>query len=147
MEKNLKKHLQNGKFTNVPKIRSKTMAAIKGKNNKSTELKFKMALVRSGIRGWKLNVSELPGKPDFFFEVIKLAVFVDGCYWHGCPKCGHIPKTRSEYWQAKFSRNIQRDKEKNNELKVMGIKILRIWEHELKNETTVSKIIDKIKSL
>lgn len=143
MEKRLKKYLKNGKFDNVQEKTSRTMSAIRGKNTRSTEVCFRMMLIRSGIKGWRLHAKELPGNPDFYFKEEKLAVFVDGCYWHGCPKCGHIPKTRTEFWKAKIERNKERDRKNNKELKKIGIRPLRIWEHELKKhktETVIKKI-------
>lgn len=143
MEKRLKKYLKNGKFDNVQEKTSRTMSAIRSKNARSTELCLRMLLVRSGIKGWQLHANKLPGNPDFYFKEEKLAVFVDGCYWHGCPKCGHIPKTRTEFWKAKIDRNKERDRKNNKELKNIGIRSLRIWEHELK-KNTVEKVIKKI---
>ena len=134
-------------FDDVPPVRSKTMAAIRGKHNRSTELRLRMFLVTAGIRGWRLHPKELPGKPDFYFEKARLAIFVDGCYWHGCPKCGHIPKTRTAFWAAKIKRNQERDKIKRLELKKSGIKSLRIWEHEFKDKKHLERVIDKIDKL
>lgn len=147
MERRLKKYLEAGQFKNVPEKRSLTMSAIRGKHNQSTELRLRMALVKAGVRGWRLHIEELPGRPDFYFEGAKLAVFVDGCYWHGCPKCGHIPKTRTAFWKAKIKRNQERDKIKNLELRKLGTKSLRIWEHELKDKKNLDKIIEKIDKL
>lgn len=144
MEKELKKHLKDGKFDNVSSKRSKIMSSIHGKNTLSTEVCLKMALVRSGIKGWKLHSKELPGTPDFYFQQAKLAVFVDGCFWHGCSKCGHIPKTRSEFWEAKIKMTKQRDRKKRSELGKMGISTLGIWEHELKEKSGVDKVTKKI---
>jgi DNA mismatch endonuclease (patch repair protein) len=147
MERRLKKFLEDGKFKNVPEKRSRTMSAIRGKHNRSTELRLRMALVKAGVRGWKLHSEELPGRPDFFFEMAKLALFIDGCYWHGCPKCGHIPKTRTAFWEAKIKRNQERDKIKDRELKKLGKKSLRIWEHELKGKKNLDKVMKKIDKL
>ena len=146
MEKKLKEYLIDGNFGMVSERRSKTMSAIKGKNNKSTELKLNMAFVRAGICGWNRNYKELPGKPDFYFSNKKLAIFVDGCYWHGCPVCGHIPKTRSEFWKAKIERNKERDEKYNKELAKLGINVIRFWEHELKDKIELEKSINKIKN-
>lgn len=143
MEKRLKRYLKNGKFEGVSTVTSKTMAAIKGKNNRTTELKLRMALIRRKINGFRLHAKDLPGNPDFVFRKEKIAIFVDGCYWHGCPKCGHIPKTRSAFWSAKIKRNKERDKQKNKELKGIGVRPLRFWEHELKG-SNISKTISKI---
>jgi len=133
MERRLRKTLKGGKFTNVPEKRSRTMSAIHGKNNRTTELILRMALVRAGIKGWKTNVKDLPGKPDFFFNKQKLAVFVNGCFWHGCPKCGHYPKTRSSFWKMKILRNKERDKKNRLRLHGKGIMVTNIWEHSLKD--------------
>lgn len=120
------------------------MSAIRGKRNRSTELRLRMALVHAGIKGWQLHARELPGNPDFFFTKKKVAVFVDGCYWHGCPQCGHIPKTRSFFWEAKIKSNQQRDKRVSMELKKMDILPMRIWEHELKRSDLLQKTLTKI---
>ena len=109
MERRLKSHLPEGKFVGVSIHRARIMSAIRGKSNRTTELRLRMALVRSGIEGWTLHSSALPGKPDFCFPKSRVAVFVDGCFWHGCDRCGHVPKTRSAFWQAKFERNQERD--------------------------------------
>jgi DNA mismatch endonuclease (patch repair protein) len=147
MELRLKKYLEDGKFKDVPEKRSRTMSAIRGKHNRSTELRLRMALVKAGVSGWTLHPQELPGRPDFYFKKTKLSIFVDGCYWHGCPKCGHIPKTRTAFWKAKIKRNQERDKMKGLELKKRGIKSLRIWEHELKDKKDLDKAINKIDKL
>src|SRR5688500_15793960 len=97
MEKLLRETLPGGQFLNVPKVRSRAMSAIRGKNNRSTEIKFRMALVRAGISGWSIH-ENLPGRPDVYFSGARVAVFLDGCFWHGCARCGHIPKTNSLFW-------------------------------------------------
>lgn len=74
----------------------------------------------------------MPGKPDFIFPKLKLAVFVDGCFWHGCPKHATWPKSRAAFWAAKLTGNKARDRRVNRELRKRGWKVLRIWEHELK---------------
>lgn len=147
MERRLKKYLEDGKFKDVPEKRSRTMSAIRGKHNRSTELRLRMALVKAGVSGWTLHPDELPGRPDFYFEKVKLAIFVDGCYWHGCPKCGHIPKTRTAFWKAKIKRTQERDKIKQLELRKLGTKSLRIWEHELKAKKDIDKIMVRIDKL
>ena len=147
MEKKLREYLNKGIFEDVPEKRSRTMSAIRGKHNRTTEQRLRMALIRKGTHGWKLHEKELPGNPDFFFYKKKIAVFVDGCYWHGCPKCGHIPKTRTAFWEAKIRRNQERDKMKRLELKKSGIRSLRIWEHELRDKKSLDKVIEKIDKL
>lgn len=144
MERKLRQYLNKGIFEDVPEKRSRTMSAIHGKHNRTTEQRLRMALIRKGIHGWRLHKKELPGNPDFFFAEKKIAIFVDGCYWHGCPKCGHIPKTRTAFWEAKIRRNQERDKMKRLELKKSGIRSLRIWEHELRDKKNLDKVIEKI---
>ncbi len=144
MERKLRKTLKGGKFKNVPAVRSKTMSAIRGKNNRTTELCFRMALVRAGINGWETNVEDLVGKPDFFFRKKHIAVFVDGCFWHGCPKCGHYPKTRGKFWKTKILLNKERDKKNRRKLRRESIKVVNIWEHSLHN---LRGINSKIKML
>ena len=146
MERKLRKTLKGGKFKNVPVVRSKTMAAIRGKNNRTTELCFRMALVRAGINGWETNAEDLVGKPDFFFRKKRMAVFIDGCFWHGCPKCGHFPKTRSSFWKTKILRNKERDKNNRRKLRRKGIKVVRIWEHSLKDPKQLSLKINMLKT-
>ena len=82
------------------KQRSQVMAAVRSKGNRATELKLISILRANGITGWRRNQG-LPGKPDFVFRKERLAVFVDGCFWHGCPKHGEIPETNKQYWRLK----------------------------------------------
>jgi|SRR5271157_792303 len=131
MERRLKSKLPNGQFVGVTLERSRIMSAIRGKSNKTTEVRLRMALVRHGVAGWKLRPGGLHGNPDFFFPRPRVAVFVDGCFWHSCPRCGHTPKTRSQFWSAKLNRNKQRDRRTNRLLEKMGVRVIRIWEHDL----------------
>ena len=108
------------------------MSAIKGALNKTTELRLRALFVKRGISGWRVRASNLPGAPDFLFKNARLAVFVDGCFWHGCPRCGHVPKTNKPYWRAKIKRNKQRDRKTTRELKKLGLKVVRIWECQLR---------------
>ena len=110
--------------------RSQVMAAIRSKGNKATELKLASILRARGIKGWRRN-QKLPGKPDFVFRRDKIALFVDGCFWHGCRWHCRMPKTRRNFWLPKISRNKARDREVNRMLRKAGWQILRIWEHEL----------------
>jgi len=109
------------------------MRAIRAEGNKSTEVRFRLALVRAQLKGWKLRPKGLPGKPDFYFPAQRVAVFVDGCFWHGCPDCrsGRVLKTNTPYWSAKIQRNRERDREHAEALANVGIRVFRVWEHEL----------------
>jgi DNA mismatch endonuclease (patch repair protein) len=110
------------------------MAAVKGKGNKTTERRVRSALVRAAINGWNMHPKEITGRPDFYFPREKLAVFVDGCFWHGCAGCGHIPVTNTAFWQAKIERNRKRDVQTTETLIAKGIIVLRFWEHEVQND-------------
>ena len=134
MEKRLREKLAEGKFGNVSETHSRRMKAIRGRGNRSTELLFRLALVRAGIKGWRLNPKDVTGKPDFFFLTEKLAVFTDGCFWHGCPRCGHVPKANNPFWAAKIQRNRERNIEKVAALAATGFRSIRFWEHELKED-------------
>ncbi len=100
----------------------------------SPEVAFRKALWAVGIRGFRKNVKKLPGKPDIAFIGKKLAIFVHGCFWHGCPECTRNikPKTNAAYWQAKIESNQARDRANIEKLEAMGYRVLVIWECELK---------------
>ena len=141
MERVLRETLVEGAFGGVPLDRSLLMARIRSKGNKTTELKLRLALVRAGIAGWQMHPS-LVGCPDFYFHTARLAIFVDGCFWHGCKRCGHVPKTRTEYWETKFRRNNRRARVVARQLRLDGIKVVRFWEHDVKEraQTVVGRI-------
>ena len=95
------------------------------------------------ITGWQRG-APLPGKPDFVFRAQKIAVFVDGCFWHGCPRHGRTPKTRVAFWTAKLARNAQRDRDVTRALRAAGWAVLRIWECALAHSRagrTVARIV------
>ena len=119
-------------FAATSEARRSNMRAIRSNRNKTTELKLRGLIVASGISGWQMHRSELPGRPDFYFSEKRLAVFVDGCFWHGCPRCGHTPRTNSEYWIAKLARNQKRDSNVSKALRRKGIRVLRFWECRLR---------------
>jgi DNA mismatch endonuclease (patch repair protein) len=144
MERSLKTRLRGGTF-NVSPERSRNMAAVRGKGNKTTEVKLKMALVRAGVSGWVMQSADLPGKPDFYFPEAQLAVFVDGCFWHGCPRCGRIPKTNRAFWKAKIERNRARHKKVRRWLNRQGVRTLRFWEHQLKEN--LDRCVSRIASI
>ena len=120
--------------------RSDVMSRIRGVGNKDTELRLMQIFRVNGIKGWRRG-SKLTGKPDFVFPKLRLAVFVDGCFWHGCPRHGTKPKTNAAFWRRKIARNRARDAEVNRALRQLGWRVLRIWEHELgrKNEPHLLK--------
>lgn len=111
--------------------RSQVMSNIRGKGNKETELLLASIFREHKITGWRRHQSVF-GKPDFLFRGLRVCVFVDGCFWHGCPKCYMRPKSNQIFWDGKAAANRARDKLVNRELKREGWHVLRIWEHELK---------------
>jgi DNA mismatch endonuclease Vsr len=147
MERALRQHLPGGVFSSVTARASKNFSGIRGRNNRTTEVRFRLALVRAGISGWKMHNRALPGNPDFVFLKERIAVFVDGCFWHGCSRCGHIPKTNSPFWRAKIQRNIERDRANIRKLGDSDFRVVRIWEHELRRDLAgcVVRIADLIK--
>lgn len=121
------------------KKRSLVMAAIKGRGGKSTEIALRRMFRSGGVRGWRSNPGSIPGRPDFVFPSLRLAVFTDGCFWHGCRKCGYRDrlKTSSLFWREKLSRNILRDRRVNRSLKADGWRVLRLWEHQIEKSPQV----------
>ena len=89
-----------------------------------------MALLRKAkIHGWRRNYP-MPGKPDFVFLKAKLAVFVDGCFWHACPEHGSRPANNVWYWEPKLRKNVERDRAADAALSAAGWDVVRVWEHE-----------------
>lgn len=124
--------------------RSYNMSRIKNKNT-SPEIILRKKLWGYGVRGSRTK-STITGNPDFYFPSQKLAVFVDGCFWHRCPRCFIKPQSNKLFWGKKIGRNIERDGEVKKHLKSEGITVLRFWEHEIHaNPDRVAGII--IKSL
>ena len=114
--------------------RSQVMSSIRGSGNQNTELRLISIMKEHGIKGWRRR-RPVFGKPDFIFYGVKVAVFVDGCFWHGCPEHYKAPQSNTEYWRSKRERNNTRDEKVSNHLEALGWKVVRIWEHELKRVT------------
>ena len=85
-----------------------------------------------------------PIRPDIVFTRAKIAVFVDRCFWHGCPDHGNKPKRNSHYWAAKLERNIQRDRRNNALLEEAGWTVIRIWEHEASHDAVIERVVDRV---
>jgi len=124
------------------KQRSYNMSRIKAKNTKP-EIILRKALFRNGLRGYRIHYS-LYGKPDIVFTKYKLAIFMDGCFWHKCPKCFITPETRTDYWTEKIENNKKRDEIINQKLLSKGWLVLRFWEHQIEKE--LDKVLNDIKS-
>jgi len=121
------------------KKRSWIMAQVKSIGCKSTEKRLIVVLRESKIVGWRRNYP-LFGKPDFAFPRKKVAVFVDGCFWHGHPQKCRVPATNREYWMNKISRNIMRDKLVTRTFRDKGWKVVRIWEDAVAKPSTVARL-------
>ena len=113
--------------------RSRLMGRVRH-NGTDPEISLRRALWAAGLRYRLKARSNLPGSPDILFPGAKLAVFVDGCFWHGCPIHGTLPKTRTEFWKSKISRNRERDAQVDVELVKMGWQVVRLWEHQIGDE-------------
>ena len=113
--------------------RSEIMRSVKSRNTKSTELAMVKLFKDNNITGWR-RTYPVKGRPDFVFLDIRIAIFVDGCFWHGHDCRNTRPADHAEYWQKKRERNIQRDKETTERFQKRGWTVVRIWECELKKK-------------
>jgi len=119
-----------------PRERSRIMGRIRSNGNFSTELRFVRIMRKYKIVGWRRR-HKLPGRPDFVFMKYKVAVFIDGDFWHGNPKKFRLPKSNCDYWEKKILGNRKRDREITRTLKQMGWKVLRVWESALSEEEAI----------
>jgi DNA mismatch endonuclease (patch repair protein) len=123
------------------KQRSKIMSKIRGKNS-APELLLRKALWAKDLR-FRIHRKDLPGRPDLVIDKYRLVIFVDGDFWHGYQWEIRKPKTNQGFWIPKIERNMQRDREVNERLTLMGYTVMRFWEHELKEnlQASVNQII------
>jgi DNA mismatch endonuclease (patch repair protein) len=121
------------------------MQANKGKNT-SPELKVRAALRAAGLSGYRLHWKKAPGHPDICYPGRKIAIFVNGCFWHRCPYCDlPMPKSNVEYWEAKFVRNRERDEREQEQLVADGWTVCVVWEHALKRDridATIEELVE-----
>jgi len=123
-----------------PAQRSYNMSRIRSSRNASTELRFVTQLREQGVTGWRRKFP-LFGSPDFTFPRQRVAVFLDGCFWHGCTKCAQMPSTNQSYWRGKFERNRKRDKQVTKRLRDQGWRVLRFWEHALDSPSCIGRLV------
>ncbi len=124
---------------------SRVMRANKDRDTKP-ELLLRRALWKSGLRGYRLHWKKVPGRPDIAYPGKKIAIFVNGCFWHRCPHCNpHFPKSNQEFWTKKFQANQERDNRKKEELKKLGWFPIEMWECQIKNN--VSMLLFKLKNI
>src|SRR5579859_1582452 len=127
--------------------RSEVMAAIRHQGNRSTERTFAALLRRFSVSGWTLHSSLVTGKPDFYFSKRRIAIFVDGCFWHGCPRCFQAPRQNASFWAEKIERNRKRDQKVTRCLRHRSIKVIRLCEHDLQSRTRkVQTVIDFLRA-
>lgn len=142
-------YIRNGRAP-IPKseVTSRVMSANRGKDTKP-ELILRKALREIGLPGYRLHWKKAPGRPDITYPSRRVAVFVNGCFWHRCTRCNlPLPKSNTEYWRQKFERNVERDARKRRLLDKEGWEVLVIWECEirenpLKCAKRVEQVIDK----
>lgn len=101
------------------------MVAIRSKGNQTTEIVFSKLLRANKITGWRRHIRRVFGVPNFIFQKEKVAIFIDGCFWHGCPQYKTQPKTNVRYWKQKIANNQKRDKEVKKQLIHNGWRVLR----------------------
>lgn len=108
------------------------MRSVRGKDTEP-EIRLRKLLWNAGLRGYRKHVKSLPGTPDLAYRTSRLAIFVHGCFWHGCPRCQRkLPKTNAEFWRLKIEGNAARDARKNAELVARGYRVETVWACELK---------------
>ncbi len=130
--------------------RSALMAKVRGRGNLTTEAALAKLLRSQGWSGWRRQQvvrgraaagERFQMRPDFVFAARRLAVFVDGCFWHGCPRHGTRPQGNAAFWRAKFRRNQARDRRDTRRLRRAGWLVLRLWEHELKPRARATLLV------
>ncbi len=126
--------------------RSEIMSHVRSSGNKTTELAMIKVFKANGLKGWRRKYP-IFGKPDFVFPKHRLAIFVDGCFWHGHPERCRIPVSNREYWAKKIARNKIRDKQVTKTLKANRWSVLRFWEHEICQPVTIKIINKKISNI
>jgi DNA mismatch endonuclease, patch repair protein len=120
-------------------IRSKIMASVRSQGNQTTEVTFGRLLWAAGLRGYRKHWS-VAGKPDFAWPGRKVAVFVDGCFWHGCAKCKSLPTSNTAFWRSKIENNRERDRRVTRSLRRQGWKVVRIWECCVKKSSSLRRV-------
>jgi len=121
--------------------RSRVMASVRSSGNRSTELAVIQVFRTNGVSGWRRKWPIL-GKPDFVWPRLKVALFIDGCFWHGCRYHCRLPATNKHYWIRKIVGNRARDRHICRELRKRGWRAVRVWEHEIKSP---DRLVDKIR--
>jgi DNA mismatch endonuclease, patch repair protein len=143
----MSKALPNPPAPSTPAVR----AAMRGNQRRDTrpELALRSALHARGLR-YRVDFPIRPAtgirpiRPDIVFTRAKIAVFVDGCFWHGCPDHGTKPTRNTDYWTAKLERNIERDRRNDALLEEAGWTVVRIWEHEASHDAVIERVAHQV---
>ena len=122
-----------------PRAVSERMKAVKSRGNASTELKMRRVLQREGITGWRRH-TPITGTPDFCWKRERVALFVDGCFWHGCPRCKKIPKNYGSYWPGRIAKNKKHDAVVTRTLRSEDWRVVRVWECRVTTIGTISRL-------
>lgn len=125
-----------------PEQRSRNMSAIRASGTKP-EVALGRAIKTALPRRRIVSKADLPGRPDFFLPAIRMAVFADGCFWHGCPAHGRRPADNADYWVPKLKRNRRRDRLVTQDLRELGVVVVRVWEHDLKRD--VGPVVSRLR--
>lgn len=134
----------------TPEKRSEVMSRIRSTGTKPEERLKRLVKATVGARRVRSNHRRLPGSPDVVIPSLKLAIFMDGCFFHGCPWHARIPASNRKYWQDKIERNIQRDERNRRQLRREGYHVWRIWEHGLEGRRlamTAAQLRRRLESL
>ena len=119
------------------------MASVRSRGNRSTEQVTMALLRRAKINGWRRHLP-LPGKPDFAWPGLRVALFVDGCFWHGCSRCYRQPKSNVDFWQRKVAINQRRDRKVSRKLRARGWSVIRVRECSLKTESGSEALVARV---
>lgn len=132
------------KAKRAPLTRSEVMSRVKGRDTRP-EMRLRRALHAAALR-YRLHAKELPGRPDIVFRGTKLAIFVHGCFWHRHPGCEHArtPKSRIDFWERKFSGNVERDARQAAELEAAGWTVMTLWECETRETAELAAFVNAV---
>lgn len=126
-----------------PEVRSKIMGSVRSRGNRSTEQRMERLLRQYHLKGYRKQWPVI-GRPDFAWPKLKVALFIDGCWWHGCPRCKRCKKpskSNAAFWRAKVESNRRRDIRVSRRLREEGWKVLRVWECVVEHPRTISRLM------
>jgi DNA mismatch endonuclease (patch repair protein) len=126
-------------------VRSRIMSSVKSFGNKTTEMAMVNLLRDNGLKGYRRQWP-IEGKPDFVWVKAKVALFVDGCFWHGCPRCKRFPSSNVEFWTNRIETNQRRDRRVARALRKLGWAVIRVWECSISKERTIRRIQASLES-